>query len=314
MSEEPVLAVDIGGTKLAAALGFAGGRLAAVTEVATPPGASGEALFGELVGLLEQVLDGRWVARIGVGCGGPMRWEQGVVSPLNIPGWREFPLSARLTEHFAGAEVRLHNDAVAVAVGEHWAGAGRGARALLGVVVSTGVGAGLVLDGRVLAGPTGNAGHLGHVVVDPRGPACECGGQGCAEAVARGPALAQWAVDRGWLGAARADAVAAGASAGDPVAVAALHRSGAAVGVALSSAAALLDLDRVVVGGGVAGAGDSFFGPLRAAFHRHARISFARRCQVLPAALGRQAGLVGAAGLWLGGPGYWPGAAGHLPE
>jgi len=96
----------------------------------------------------------------------------------------------RLRQRFAGLPVRLHNDAVCLAAGEHWRGAGRGRRNLLGMVVSTGVGGGLVLDGRLINGATGNAGHIGHVVADPEGPPCGCGGRGCVEAIARGPALA----------------------------------------------------------------------------------------------------------------------------
>jgi glucokinase len=294
MSRSPVLAVDIGGTKLAAALGLPDGRVIRAVEMETPVGGSAEVVFDALGRLIDRVLDGRRVSRVGVGCGGPMRWAEGLVSPLHIPGWRDFPLRERLAERLSGASVRLHNDAVAVAVGEHWAGAGRASAALLGVVVSTGVGAGLLLGGRVVSGPTGNAGHLGHVVVRSGGPACACGGRGCVEAIARGPAIAEWAVAHGWAGVPTAAAVAAAARLGDPVARAALARSGRAVGVALASAAALLDLDVVVVGGGVSGAGEPFFTPLREAFARHGRVS-----------LGRTAGLVGAAGFWLGGEGYW---------
>ena len=100
---------------------------------------------------------------VGVGCGGPMRWPEAEVSPLNIPAWRGFPLRRWLREMFAGLPVRVHNDAICMAIGEHWRGAGAGARSLLGMVVSTGVGGGLVLDGHLYSGPTGNAGHVGHV-------------------------------------------------------------------------------------------------------------------------------------------------------
>ncbi|GAA3111695.1 hypothetical protein GCM10020001_033010 [Nonomuraea salmonea] len=128
-----------------------------------------------------------------------MSWPDGEVSPLNIPGWRRFPLRARLAEQFPSLPVRLHNDAVCLAVAEHWLGAGRGSRDMLGMVVSTGVGGGLILGGRLAHGRTGNAGHIGHVVVEPHdGPRCTCGGHGCLEAVARGPALTSWALANGW--------------------------------------------------------------------------------------------------------------------
>lgn len=304
MTGSPVLGLDIGGTKLAAALVREDGGLTRTLEVPTPEG-DAEAVFEALRELAAQTCNGEPVRLVGVGCGGPMRWPQGVVSPLNIPGWRQFPLAERLADALPGTQVRVHNDAVAAAVGEHWRGAGRGVAAFLGVVVSTGVGGGLLLDGRVVPGPTGNAGHVGHVVVDPHGPPCNCGGRGCVEAIARGPAIAAWAVEQGWAGEATAAAVAAGAGRGDPVAIAALARSGQAVGVALASTAALLDLDVVSVAGGVAGAGAAFFGPLEEAFRRHARLDFATRCRVVPAVLGRAAGLTGAAALWLDGERYW---------
>ncbi|WP_203959193.1 ROK family protein, partial [Sphaerisporangium siamense] len=197
-----VLAIDIGGTKFAAGLVGADGEIIVARRVATPPGGDAGTLWTALTGLVDTVVregNDRPVIGVGVGCGGPMTWPDGEVSPLNMPGWRGFPLRERLAGRFPGVPVRVHNDAVCVAVAEHWRGAGRGSADMLGMVVSTGVGGGLVLGGRLIDGGTGNAGHIGHVVVDPDGPACECGGRGCLEAVARGPALATWALSHGWL-------------------------------------------------------------------------------------------------------------------
>jgi glucokinase len=192
--------------------------------------------------------------------------------------------------------VAVHNDAVCFALGEQRHGAGRGTADLLGVVVSTGVGAGVVLGGRVLDGATGQAGHLGHVVVEPDGPLCACGGRGCLEAVARGPAVVAWARERGSQ--ARDGAgLAALARDGDGVAQAALARAGRALGTALSGAAALLDVRMAVVGGGLSQAGPALWDPLREAVARHARLPFTEGLQVVPAALGPAAGLVGAATL-----------------
>lgn len=289
------LAVDIGGTKLAAARAVGSGRLERRAAVPTPGDADPEVVFAALVTLLRQVTEDERPAAVGVGCGGPMRWPEGVVSPLNIPGWREFPLRERLREMLPGVPVVVHNDAVAMALGEQRHGAGRGCRAFLGVVVSTGVGGGVVIDGRVLDGPTGNAGHIGHVVVDADGPACACGGRGCLEAVARGPATVEWARRQGWdAPVADGRALVVSARGGDPVALAALTRSGRALGVALASVAAMLDLDTVAVGGGLANAGDLLLEPARAALARHAGLDFARRCRITAAALGDDAGLVGA--------------------
>lgn len=304
--EDVVLAVDIGGTKLAAALAGPQGQLSGVTERPTPPAGTAEEVWAALAGLIETVLAGRSVRRVGVGCGGPMRWPSGVVSPLNIAGWRDFALADRLRDLLPGARLRLHNDAIAAAVGEHWCGVGRGSAAFLGIVVSTGVGGGLVLDGRIFSGPSGNAGHLGHLVVDPHGPPCACGGRGCLEAIARGPAIVEWAIANGWAGEPTAPALARAAAEGLPLALAAMARAGQAVGVALASTAALLDLDAIAVAGGVAAAGAPLFGPLLEAYRRHAGLAYAKRVRLRPAVLGRRAGLTGAAAFWLAGERYWP--------
>ncbi len=304
----PVLAIDIGGTKLAAALLDADGRV--LTDRRTPTRAdtaSAEEIYASLTQLADDVAGGRPITGVGVGCGGPMEWPAGRVSPLNIPAWLGFPLRERLAEHFPGLPVRLHNDAVCVAAGEHWRGAGRGSRNLLGMVISTGVGGGLVLDGRLVDGESGNAGHIGHVVVEPDGPSCVCGGQGCLEAVARGPAVVRWARDHGWAGppGASGPELVTDATAGDPVAIAALHRAGRAAGIAIASATALCDLEVVSIGGGLSAAGDLLMAPLLDAVRRYARLPFARGVRVVSAELGQSAGLVGAAALVLAADRYW---------
>jgi glucokinase len=309
----PALAVDIGGTKLAAALVDPGGRMFGYERVATPnePGVDAEGLWRTLEALLDKVLAGAGepeLAGVGVGAGGPMTWPEAAVSPLNIPAWRGFPLRARLRERYPGLPVRVHNDALTMAAGEHWRGAGRGKDNILGMVVSTGVGGGLVLGGRLINGASGNAGHIGHVVVDPEGPPCKCGGRGCLEAIARGPGLVAWAQQQGWR-AGRPDATGArladDARRGDPVARAAMNRAGRALGLAIASATHLCDLDVVALGGGVSQAGPLLFDPLEETFRAHARMDFAREVRVVPAALGQTAGLIGAAALIHAGDRYW---------
>lgn len=299
-----VLAVDVGGTKLAAGLVDGTGRVVRASRTPTPA-ADGETVWAALLALVSDVVALETVAAVGVGCGGPMRWPAGEVSPLNIPGWRGFPLRTRLGETFPGVPVRLHNDAVCFAVAEHWRGAARGHDDMLGMVVSTGVGGGLVLGGRLVDGRTGNAGHVGHVVVDPGGPGCSCGGRGCLEAVASGPRVAAWAREQGWAGGTTGREVARDADAGDPVAVEALRRAGAAIGVAVASVAALCDISVVAVGGGMVQAGPLLLDPLEQALRAHAAMDFTRDLSVVPAGLGQEAGLVGAAALVLGGDRYW---------
>lgn len=325
-----VLAVDVGGTKLAAGLVAPDGHVARAEVVATPPGGDAETIWNALAELIARVVGETRPAGVGVGCGGPMAWPDGVVSPLNMPGWRDFPLRERMAGLFPGVPVRVHNDAICLAVAEHWKGAGRGVRDMLGMVVSTGVGGGLILGGRLVDGGTGNAGHIGHVVVMPDGPPCGCGGRGCLEAVARGPALAAWALEQGWVpgraapappdvgeedyreeGNATARRLAADAAAGDGIALAAMRRAGRALGLAIAAAAHLCDLDLVTIGGGLARAGALLFEPLEETLRAHARMDFTRRLRVRPASLGRNAGLIGAAALVLAGDHYW--SPGHVP-
>lgn len=303
MADTPALAVDIGGTKLAVGIVDADGRVVRSERIPTPRSADAEVVWAALADLIDRVRAGSEIAGVGVGCGGPMRWPAGAVSPLNITAWRDFPLRDRLRAH-CGVPARVHNDAVAVAVAEHWRGAGRGHANVLGMVVSTGVGGGLVLGGRVVDGASGNAGHVGHVVVDPDGPECACGGRGCVEAIASGPRTTEWARAQGWQG---TDAVSltADARADHPVARAALARAGNALGVAIASAVVLCDVDRVCLGGGLSQAGDLLWTPLQEAFARHARLSFAREARVVPAELGQEAGLVGAAAFVLAPGVYW---------
>ena len=198
-----------------------------------------------------------------------MEWPAGLVSPINIPAWRGFPLRERLAERFGAAPVRVHNDAICLTAGEHWRGAGRGTRNMLGMVVSTGVGGGLILDGDLVQGASGNAGHIGHVPVYPDdGPVCGCGAVGCLEAVARGPALAAWAQSQGWRPGqpdATAKDLAADGAAGHPVGLAAMRRAGTALGIAIATATNLCDLEVVAIGGGLSQAGSLLFGPLEQA-------------------------------------------------
>jgi glucokinase len=292
-----VLAVDIGGTKLAAALVRPDGRLGPLATRPTPKG-DAEEVFAALAAVATEAIGGEEVSGAGIGSAGPLDAIAGTVSPVNIPGWRGFPVRDRLAALLGGRPVVLANDAVAGAMGEYHHGAGRGVRAMLGMVVSTGVGGGLILDGRVYAGATGNAGHIGHTVVDLGGDPCPCGARGCVETITSGPAMVRWALARGWSGSADTGvALAASARDGDSVALAAFDRSARALAAAISSAAALCDLDRVVIGGGVARAWDLLEPPLTAAMADYAGLAFVRRVEIVRSALDGRAGLLGVAAL-----------------
>jgi glucokinase len=299
-----VLALDVGGTKLAAAVVDDTGRILGRGRVPSPTGTDPEVLYEALLACAAAALRGADVTPgdldgVGVAAAGPMVWPSGEVSPLNMPAWRGFPLRKRLAEEFDAERVLIHNDAVGLTVGEHWKGAGAGTSNLLGITVSTGVGGGLILDGRLDHGTTGNAGHVGHVVVEPDGPVCACGGRGCVEAIASGPNTVRHALDDGWRPrpgvVADGVALAAAAAAGDQVALRNVARAGRAVGTAIASCASLLDLQVAAIVGGFSQSGPSFWDPLQEAFAAHAGFPFAAACRVVPGQLTDTAGLLGAA-------------------
>jgi glucokinase len=295
------LALDIGGTKIAVGLVDPAGELVHRAIEPTPKDQQAEHVWGvvdRMIADAAKVAHGA-IRAVGVGSAGPIDGDGGTVSPVNIASWQGFPLRDRVAAAMPDVPVQLAGDAVCMALGEHWRGAGRGARFVLGMVVSTGVGGGLVLDGKPYLGRTGNAGHVGHVVVELDGQPCPCGGRGCVETVASGPWMTRWALANGWAGPPGADAVALdeAAQAGDPLALRAFRRSATALAAMIASVGAVCDLDLVVIGGGVAKAGPILFDPLRAALAGYAGLSFIRGLQVLPAALGGDAGLIGAAAL-----------------
>ncbi|MCE6997961.1 ROK family protein [Saccharothrix sp. S26] len=300
---DPVaVAIDIGGTKLAAALVEPDGSVLARRTTPTPAG-DAETVWAGLAGVLADLLDaaaGRTVLGAGIASAAPMDLRTGTISPVNIPGWRDFPITARVGDLLPGLPVRLGGDALCMALAEYHHGNGRGSECLLGMVVSTGVGGGFVFAGRPHFGTTGNAGHVGHFVVDPRGPLCGCGANGCSEAIASGPSMVRWALEQGWQplgGTADGVALAASARAGDPTARAAFRRSGAAVAQVITVASALCEIDRVVIGGGVAQAWDLLEPAVTGPLADYAGLEFMRRVQVWPATLGVDSGLIGAAAL-----------------
>ena len=278
-AERAYLAVDIGGTKLSCGVVSLDGRVLAQERCATPEVQVWETLSA-LVGRIMTGAGHVQLIACGVGAGGPMSDHGDNVSTLSIPSWREFALRSSLAR-LTGLATFVDNDAKAVVLGETWCGAAVGCRDVIGMVVSTGVGGGIITDGRLLDGNSGNAGHIGHICVVPNGRLCKCGARGCLEAVASGTAIAEIT--------------------GQPAADAPPHvieQTGMYVGRAVASVAALLDLRLAVIGGSVAlGFGEPFFRAAQTEADRYATISFARGIRLLPAGLGADAPLVGAAAI-----------------
>ena len=283
---EVALAIDVGGTKVAAALVTAEGEVLSRAAAPTPPTDDPEEVLQRILAVTgdARAAGEHEVVVCGVGCGGPMSGKGEEVSPINIPSMRRYPLQARLADA-TGVPTFVDNDAKALALGEGWRGAAEGRADYMAMVVSTGVGGGIVLDGRLLDGRDGNAGHVGHVIVEPEGRRCGCGARGCLEAEASGTAIAAIT---------GRPATEAGAEV--------VERTGVLVGRAVASVSNLLDLPLTVVAGSVAlGFGDRFFTAAQGELDRRAHLDFSRGARIVAAGLGDRGPLVGAAAVgWRG--------------
>lgn len=281
MLVKDILAVDVGATKLAAARVTSDGVIKKRSSTPTES-RNGEELFQKLISLSEEVLEGTEVDGCGVGSAGPMTNNGEEISPLNIPQWRNFPLRSKLSEAL-GIPVALDNDAKAIALGEGWVGAASGHKNYLAMVVSTGIGGGFVIDGKLLDGEMGNAGHIGHINVEPDGPLCACGSSGCLEAVASGGAIEK-------------ETGMPATEASEEVKI----RCGYFVGKAISIAVNLLNIPTVLIGGSVAlGFGPIFLNQVRLTAASFCGLDFTKNLQVNFASLKDEAPLIGAAAVWL---------------
>jgi glucokinase len=304
----PVLALDIGGTKLAAGVVDAAGTVHSFAVAPSEPERGPEVGLARLFELGEKAIGdaGVEVTAVGIGCGGPLDTEQGVLlSPLHLPGWRDVPV-VDLARRAFDVPAALENDATAAAAGEHRFGAGAGARHMVYLTVSTGVGGGVVADGQLYRGAMGNGGELGHVTVDCNGRICRgCGRRGCLEAYASGTSIAERALEAlAASGAASilraldrptAADVAAAARDGDPLATAVWDETVSALACGLTSIVNLFEPELVVLGGGVTRAGEQLIGPVRDAVRADAVRPAGEPVAVVQSALGDQVGIVGAA-------------------
>jgi len=300
------IAVDFGGTKVEAAVVDADGALLPGSRHRAPTGAgsSAEAVADSVREVVAgaaaaATADGRPVVGAGIGSAGPIDAVLGTASPLNVPSWRGYPLRDLVADTLAPlvgeVPVTLRIDGEAIALAEHWVGAARGATAMLGMVVSTGVGGGLIIGGRTVPGPTGNAGHIGHIAVGGATDRCACGLLGCVEAVASGPRTVAWAQSQGWSGR-TGEELAAACREGDAVALAAVRRSAHAVGRGIAAATALLDLDVVAIGGGFSHVVPDYVA-LVAEPIAECDFAFVRKVRVVPSGLSGDGPLIGAGAL-----------------
>ena len=307
---QPILGIDIGGTKLAIAVATPDGHVLAALRRPSHAADGPDRMIDRIVDLSREVVADAGLSldrldAVGIGCGGPLDPWRGVIrNALNLPGWINIPLVTRV-ESAVGRPTFVDNDANAGALGEHRFGAGRRVRNLVYLTVSTGVGGGVILDDRLYHGENGNGAELGHISVRVGGRPCHCGSSGCIETYCSGTNIAERArealqVDRsGALAGANPDTitaedVASAARAGDAVATAVWDETMELLAGGIVSIVHAFNPRLVVIGGGVAAAGDIFFDPIRRIVAERTMPWLAEVVQVVPAELGNMTGVLGA--------------------
>lgn len=297
------LALDLGGTKVDAALVDTDGVVVPGTAHRAPTGRDAarddlaDAVAGVAARALAHVGAGDRLIGIGIGSAGPIDREAGTISPLNLPVLEELPIVSLVGAVRADVPVRLALDGTCIALAEQWRGAAVGARNALAMVVSTGVGGGLIIDGAPVTGASGNAGHIGQLRLRERAPGTPAT-DGTLEALAAGPAAVAWARAQGWAGSS-GEEIASGYAAGDPLAIAAVRRSAQAVGEAIADVATLLDIEVAVVAGGFARVAPDYLDLVRTAAREAAVFPYARRVRIEPSGLDGDGPLIGAGALVL---------------
>ncbi|TDC90492.1 ROK family protein [Nonomuraea deserti] len=302
----PVLSLDIGGTKLAAGVVTGDGRIHGWQLTPTLRDEGPRRVLSRLFDLGRKAIAEAGVphvAAVGISCGGPLDAAAGVLEcPPHLPGWIDIPIGAMATEAF-GVPSALENDATAAALGEFRHGAGRGTSTMLYLTVSTGVGGGSVIGGRLHRGAAGNGGELGHVMVRPGGRACSCGRLGCLEAYASGTSIAERAREAVAAGRASslsavesptAEDVSLAAAAGDALANEIWDETTGALGTAITDLVNAFEPELVVLGGGVTRSGARLLDPVAAAVARDAMPPAARAARIELAQLGAGVCVVGA--------------------
>lgn len=284
-----VLAIDLGGTTFSAGLVAPTGELVDRCEVGIDEDDSAEALFDAVTEVVDQQLESaeqqrRRIIAVGVGCSGPIGQNVESVSPVNLPGWREFPLRERLRE-LTAKPVYGELDAKALALAEGWQGAAKDHANYCAISVSARIGGGVVIDGALLDGASGNAAHVGHITVEPLGRRCYCGARGCLEAEASGIAIESIT----------------GRSYTEPT-YEIMQRTGRLVGRAAGTLCNLLDVDLVVVGGSVAiGFAATFLNAAQEELSSVARLPYSRQARITPSRLGDRGPLLAAGAVGIKG-------------
>jgi glucokinase len=310
----PVLAIDIGGTKIIAAIISPEGRIVAKEYHPTVAGEGTQSVINRIFSAVDYLLQAKNVAlsqlhSISIAAAGAIDSDQGVVtfSP-NLPGWKGVPLRDIVSRKYK-VNTFLLNDANAAALGEHEFGAGKGVNNLILLTVGTGIGGGIIINGRLYSGPSGSAGEIGHMTIDVNGPRCNCGNIGCLEMLASGTAIAREAIRRisqgeesslphmvkGKIENITAEKVEAAARGGDALAAEVISQAATYLGVGMVNLVNIFNPEMIIVGGGVAKMGELLLEPARQVVKERAFKLSAQAVRIVPSQLAEGAGVLGAA-------------------
>ena len=314
MTELPVLAIDLGGTKIITAIVSPQGEVMAKEHYPTLAGEGPQPVIDRILSAIDHLLrasniDPSQLAGISIAAAGAIDPSRGLVtlSP-NLPGWCDIPLRDMVRDKYR-LDTFLLNDASAAALGEHRFGAGRGIDNLIYITVSTGIGGGIIINGRLYSGPCGSAGEVGHMTIDTNGTRCSCGNIGCWETLASGTAMAREAIRRinrgekssltemveGRIESITAEKVSTAAQGGDPLALEVISRAANYLGVGMVNLVNIFNPEMIIVGGGMAQMGDLLLQTARQMVKQRAFQLSARAVRIVPARLGDSAGVLGAA-------------------
>ena len=312
--ELPVLAIDLGGTKIRIAIISSKGQVMAKEQYLTLADEGLEAVTRRIFSGIDHLLSSRNIGlsqlhSISIAAAGVIDFEKGLItSSVHLPGWHDVPLRDIVNRKYRVNTI-LINDADAAALGEHEFGAGKGVNNLILLTVGTGIGGGIIINGRLYSGPSGSAGEIGHMTIDVNGPRCSCGNIGCLEMLASGSAIAREAIRRvnqggrsvlagmveGKIENITAEKVEVAARGGDSLALEVISKAATYLGVGMVNLVNIFNPEMIVVGGGVAKMGELLLEPAKQVVKERAFKLSAQAVRIVPARLGEDAGVLGAA-------------------
>jgi len=313
-TELPVLAIDLGGTKIFTALISSKGQVMAREYCLTLADEEPQSVINRILSAIDHLLNQRSIDSsqldsISIAAAGAIDFDKGLItSSPNLPGWHDVPLRDIVKAKYK-VNTFLINDASAAVLGEHHFGAGRGVNNLILLAVGTGIGGGIIINGRLYSGASGSAGEIGHITIDVNGPRCNCGNTGCLETLVSGTAVAKEAIKRirqgegssltkivdGKIENITAEKVSLAAQGGDSLASEVILKAATYLGIGLANLVNIFNPEMIIIGGGIAKMGDLLLNSARQVVRERAFQLSAQAVQIVPAQLGDDAGVLGAA-------------------